>query len=147
MRSSGPFEIRPALSTDAAGLTAVLYDTFESTWLPNITSSAAKAFREEDRPAAGKPRLRSAVIATWAELKIPALGQNLPEVTLADPWGQKVLMAHGMMRHYCAALRDGVPYKAGPEEREMMLAADPERFFLYRHYTPHGLFLTQAGDW
>jgi ribosomal protein S18 acetylase RimI-like enzyme len=29
-----------------------LYDTFESTWLPNITSSAAKAFREEDRPAA-----------------------------------------------------------------------------------------------
>lgn len=52
MRSSGPFEIRPALSTDAAGLAAVLYDTFESTWLPNITSSAAKAFREEDRPAA-----------------------------------------------------------------------------------------------
>jgi ribosomal protein S18 acetylase RimI-like enzyme len=52
MRSSGPFEIRPARSTDAAGLTAVLHDTFESTWLPNITSSAAKAFWEEDRPAA-----------------------------------------------------------------------------------------------
>lgn len=52
MRTSGPFEIRPARSTDVAGLTAVLYDTFESTWLPNITSAAAKAFREEDRPAA-----------------------------------------------------------------------------------------------
>jgi len=52
MQSLGPLEIRPARSTDTAGLTAILYDTFESTWLPNITSSAAKAFREEDRPAA-----------------------------------------------------------------------------------------------
>ncbi|MBY0562837.1 MAG: GNAT family N-acetyltransferase [Hyphomonadaceae bacterium] len=29
-----------------------MYDTFESTWLSNITSDAAKAFRDEDRPAA-----------------------------------------------------------------------------------------------
>ncbi len=52
MRSFGPLEIRPARFTDAAGLTAILCDTFESTWLPNINSSAAKAFRDEDRPAA-----------------------------------------------------------------------------------------------
>lgn len=31
---------------------AVLYDTFESTWRPNITADAAQAFRDEDRPAA-----------------------------------------------------------------------------------------------
>jgi GNAT superfamily N-acetyltransferase len=52
MRSLGPLEIRRALSTEAAALTAILYDTFESTWLPNITSSAATAFRKEDRPGA-----------------------------------------------------------------------------------------------
>ncbi len=52
MRSLSPLEIRPARPTDTADLTAILYDTFESTWLPNITSSAAKAFREEDRPTA-----------------------------------------------------------------------------------------------
>lgn len=45
-------EIRPARPADAADLTAILYDTFESTWLPNITSSAAKSFREDDRQAA-----------------------------------------------------------------------------------------------
>ncbi len=52
MRSLGPLEVRLSRSTDAASLIAILYDTFESTWLPNITSSAAKTFREEDRPAA-----------------------------------------------------------------------------------------------
>jgi hypothetical protein len=42
-----------------------------------------------------KSRLRSAVIATWAELKSLALGLNLPEVSLAHPWGHEVLNAHG----------------------------------------------------
>ena len=52
MRSHGPLEIRAARPEDTADLTAILYDTFESTWLPNIDPSAAKAFREEDRPTA-----------------------------------------------------------------------------------------------
>ena len=42
---------RPAHATDAARLRAILYDTFESTWLPHISSAAADAFRHEDRPA------------------------------------------------------------------------------------------------
>ncbi|MFL5294771.1 MAG: GNAT family N-acetyltransferase [Phenylobacterium sp.] len=29
---------------------AILYDTFESTWLPQVTPHAAAAFRREDRP-------------------------------------------------------------------------------------------------
>lgn len=52
MRSLEPFEIRPARSTDAASLIAILFDTFARTWLPNISSSAAEAFRQEKRPAA-----------------------------------------------------------------------------------------------
>ena len=43
--------IRPARASDAAALWAILYDTFESTWRPQITPEAAEAFRAEDRPA------------------------------------------------------------------------------------------------
>ena len=44
--------VRPATPDDAAALKAILYDTFESTWRPNITLAAAEAFLREDRPSA-----------------------------------------------------------------------------------------------
>jgi ribosomal protein S18 acetylase RimI-like enzyme len=44
--------LRRARLTDASALVAILYDTFESTWRPNITPAAAQAFRSEDRPSA-----------------------------------------------------------------------------------------------
>ncbi|MDB5417173.1 MAG: hypothetical protein JWP50_592 [Phenylobacterium sp.] len=44
--------IRAARPADAAALRAVLHDTFESTWRPQVTPAAAQAFRDEDRPAA-----------------------------------------------------------------------------------------------
>jgi GNAT superfamily N-acetyltransferase len=47
-----PIIIRPAQPADAAALIAILYDTFESTWRPQITAAAAAAFRAEDRPRA-----------------------------------------------------------------------------------------------
>ncbi len=46
-----PTRIRKALAADASALRAILYDTFERTWLPNITPLAAEAFRDEDRPS------------------------------------------------------------------------------------------------
>jgi ribosomal protein S18 acetylase RimI-like enzyme len=47
-----PLSLRPARADDAPELQAILYDTFESTWRPNITEAAAQAFRDEDRPGA-----------------------------------------------------------------------------------------------
>jgi ribosomal protein S18 acetylase RimI-like enzyme len=44
--------IRRARAADAPALRAILLDTFESTWLPQVTPAAAEAFRREDRPAA-----------------------------------------------------------------------------------------------
>jgi ribosomal protein S18 acetylase RimI-like enzyme len=44
--------IRQARPDDAAALKAILRDTFESTWLPQLTPEAAEAFRRDDRPAA-----------------------------------------------------------------------------------------------
>ncbi|WP_397402138.1 GNAT family N-acetyltransferase [Phenylobacterium sp.] len=43
--------LRSACETDASSLRAILYKTFESTWLPQISRAAAEAFRQEDRPA------------------------------------------------------------------------------------------------
>ena len=47
-----PVRLRPATLADAAALRAILRDTFESTWRPNITAAAAEAFLTEDRPSA-----------------------------------------------------------------------------------------------
>jgi ribosomal protein S18 acetylase RimI-like enzyme len=44
--------IRRAALADASALKEILYDTFESTWRPNVTVAAAQAFRSEDRPCA-----------------------------------------------------------------------------------------------
>jgi ribosomal protein S18 acetylase RimI-like enzyme len=47
-----PVRIRRAAAADAAALKAILRDTFESTWRPNITAEAAAAVLREDRPSA-----------------------------------------------------------------------------------------------
>lgn len=51
MRSHLEILIRPARPSDAIRLREVLHDTYESTWLPQVTTSSAQAFRDEDRPA------------------------------------------------------------------------------------------------
>jgi GNAT superfamily N-acetyltransferase len=50
VKSAANLRIRPAGPDDAPALKAILYDTFESTWRPNITPAAAGTFRAEDRP-------------------------------------------------------------------------------------------------
>lgn len=52
MTSAPDILIRQARPDDAAACQAILRDTFESTWLPELTAEAAGAFRSEDRPAA-----------------------------------------------------------------------------------------------
>src|ERR1700722_9327876 len=52
MQSSSDIQIRRATAVDAAALRAVLRDTFESTWRPNITAEAAAVVLSQDRPTA-----------------------------------------------------------------------------------------------
>lgn len=52
MSEPAPILVRSSRPADAAALMAILYDTFESTWRPQITEAAAAAFRSEDRPRA-----------------------------------------------------------------------------------------------
>jgi ribosomal protein S18 acetylase RimI-like enzyme len=50
--SASLLTVRRARLADAPAIAAILYETFESTWRPNITPAAAQAFRDEDRPGA-----------------------------------------------------------------------------------------------
>lgn len=47
-----PLQLRPALPTDSAALVAILHDTFDSTWRPQITPAAVATYRQGSRPAA-----------------------------------------------------------------------------------------------
>ncbi|HUZ13613.1 MAG TPA: GNAT family N-acetyltransferase [Caulobacteraceae bacterium] len=51
MQSPANLLLRPAELADGPALRAILRDTFESTWRPNITAAAAQAFLDEDRPS------------------------------------------------------------------------------------------------
>ena len=50
MSAHSPVIVRPARPEDAEALVGILYDTFESTWRPQITEAAAARFRAEARP-------------------------------------------------------------------------------------------------
>lgn len=52
MTSPADILVRPAGAGDLDALKAILRDTFERTWLPQLTPEAAAAYRGEDRPAA-----------------------------------------------------------------------------------------------
>ena len=52
MRRPANVLVRGARQADAPDLRAILHDTFESTWRPQISTAAAQAFLTEDRPAA-----------------------------------------------------------------------------------------------
>ena len=52
MTGPGDILIRPSRPEDAEALRAILRDTFESTWRPNLSEAAAQAFLTEDRPGA-----------------------------------------------------------------------------------------------
>jgi ribosomal protein S18 acetylase RimI-like enzyme len=43
--------VRPSRPWDKAALEAILWDTFESTWRPQVTAAAAQAFGDEAQPA------------------------------------------------------------------------------------------------
>lgn len=85
------------------------------------------------------------MIQNWAELKAFALALDLPEITLATPWGHEALKAFGKMWCYWSFYEDAGVFKASAEEREMLMAAEPETFFLHPHYANHALVLVRAG--
>lgn len=84
-------------------------------------------------------------IHTWPELRAFALSLNLPEVKDAVSWGNPNLKAHGKMWCWWSPYIDAAIFKGSAEEREMLMAAEPETFVMHDHYANTGLILVAAG--
>ena len=91
------------------------------------------------------------MIRDWAELKAFAQSLDLPRITLEHPWGNEALKAHGRMWCWWSPFEDAAVFRAARDEREMLMEADTETFFLHPHYRNHDLVLVRAGridpDW
>ena len=85
------------------------------------------------------------MIHTWEELKTLGLSLNLPKVEVATSWGNENLKAHGKMWCWWSPYVDAAIFKGSMEEREMLMAADPDTFILHPHYAKHGCLLVAAG--
>lgn len=70
----------------------------------------------------------------WERLKAMALGLDLPGVEETTAWKQPVLKAHGKMWVWWSPHEDAPVFKVSIEEREILLEADPDRFFVTPHY-------------
>lgn len=91
------------------------------------------------------------MIASYVGLRDLALAMGLPQVTEAAPWGHPCLKAHGKMWCWWSPYVDAAVFRASRDEREMLIAADPDTFCLHPHYQAHDLVLVRAGridpDW
>lgn len=85
------------------------------------------------------------MIGNYADLRALAMSLNLPAVTEAAPWGHPCLKAHGKMWCWWSPYVDAAVFRADRDEREMLMAADPETFCLHPHYEAHALVLVRAG--
>ena len=79
----------------------------------------------------------------WERLKSLALGLDLPGVEETTSWGQPTLKAHGKLWVWWSPHEDAPVFKVPIEERDMMVDADPETFFVTDHYRRHGLILVR----
>lgn len=89
----------------------------------------------------------------WDDLRAFALSLDLPEVVDSVSWGNPGLKAHGKLWTWWApqADADAPVFKVAPEERDFLLEAAPETFFITDHHKPHGLILMRPehfdADW
>ena len=77
----------------------------------------------------------------WEELKALALSLELPNVEVTTAWGKPVLKAHGKNWVWWSPHEDALVFKVPKEEREILIEAEPYRFFVTDHYKNHGLVL------
>ena len=87
----------------------------------------------------------SGPIADWAGLRALALGMGLPGVVETTSWDHPVLKAHGKLWVWWSPKEDAAVFKCGGDERDMLIAADPDAFFVTSHYAGHGLMLVRPG--
>ncbi len=79
----------------------------------------------------------------WERLKRFALALGLPGVAEATSWGQPCLKAHGKLWVWWSPHEDAPVFKVPQDERDMLVEADPQTFFVTDHYRRHALILVR----
>jgi hypothetical protein len=77
----------------------------------------------------------------WSDLRALALSLELPGVLETTAWGNPCLKAHGKMWTWWSPSENAPVFKVSREEREILIEAEPDRFFLTPHYQAHPLVL------
>ena len=72
-----------------------------------------------------------------------ALGLHLPGVEETISYGQPTLKAHGKLWVWWSPHEDAPVFKVPIEEREVLVAAEPETFFFTPHYRDYPLVLVR----
>ena len=85
------------------------------------------------------------MIETYDQLRDLALALNLPRVEETTAWGRPIVKAHGKMWVWWSPYVDAAVFNCGFDEREMLLAADPDTFLLHPHYAKYPYVLVRAG--
>jgi hypothetical protein len=79
----------------------------------------------------------------WNRIKRTALQLKLPGVEETTSLGQPTLKAHGKLWVWWSPHEDAPVFKIPVEERDMLVEADPKRFFVTPHYKGHPLVLVR----
>jgi hypothetical protein len=87
----------------------------------------------------GKPKQRLG----WPRLKAMALKLGLPGVEETVSWGEPTLKAHGKLWAWWSPHEDAPVFKVPFEEREFLLEAEPDTFFVTPHYKSYPLVLVR----
>lgn len=81
--------------------------------------------------------------ANWEALKELALSLKLPGVELTTSWGEPTLKAHGKLWVWWSPHEDAPVFKVPFEEREVLVEAAPDEFYITPHYKGHPLVLVR----
>jgi hypothetical protein len=79
----------------------------------------------------------------WSRLRTLALGLGLPGVEETTSWGQPTLKAHGKLWVWWSPHEDAPVFKVPIEEREILIEAEPDTFFVTPHYRGYPLVLVR----
>ena len=90
-------------------------------------------------------------ISCWESIREFALGLELPGVEEATSWGRPCLKAHKKLWVWWSPHEDAPVFKLPIEERDVLIACEPETFFVTDHYRSHNLVLVRPDrldpDW
>ena len=79
----------------------------------------------------------------WNKIRKLALGLGLPHVEETMSYGQPTLKAHGKLWVWWSPHEDAPVFKVPIEERDLLLDAEPDTFFVTDHYRGSDMVLVR----